>query len=187
MPAKILTAYAPGGEYRPEHVDRLRAQCAEHAPGVPFVCVTSKWPGWWCKIDTLRVEGPVLYMDLDTSIVGGIAPLLNAAAQHRFIALKNPYPEPSLFGSGLMGWNGDMSHVYARFAQDPQTHMARCKTKKRWGDQGFISEDEPDPVFWQDLCPNQIVSWKVDCAEGVPKKARVIYFHGKPRPWDIGM
>lgn len=138
-------------------------------------------------METLLNEGPVLYMDLDTSVVGDIKPLLHAVTQHRFIALRNPYKTPSLFGSGVMGWGGDMSHVHKRFAQDPGTHMARCKTQKLWGDQGFIAEDEPNPVFWQDICPDQIVSWKVDCKEGVPPDTRVIYFHGKPRPWDIGM
>lgn len=192
MSARILTVFREGGDYRPEHVERLRRQCAVHAPGTPFTCLQGPllehdWPGWWSKIHVLREPGPVLYMDLDTAIVGCLTPLLAAAPQHRFIALRNPLPTPSRFGSGLMAWSGDMGHVYARFAKDPAHHMRRCTTRFLWGDQGFISETETPNALWQDLLPGQIVSWKVDCKGGVPSDARVVYFHGTPRPWDVGM
>jgi hypothetical protein len=133
------------------------------------------------------LPGPILYIDLDTTIRGDITPLLDAVEQHDFIALRNPYPTPSRFGSGLMGWRGDMSHVYTRFASDPEFHIKRCTTQALWGDQGFIAEDVPNPVLWQDLFPGEIVSWKAECKTGVPEQARVVYFHGEPRPWAVGM
>ena len=37
---KIVTVLRSGGEYRPEHVGRLQEQCAEHAPGIPFFCLS---------------------------------------------------------------------------------------------------------------------------------------------------
>jgi hypothetical protein len=190
MPARILTVFRESRDYRPEHVERIRAQCARYAPDTEFLCLRDEllpenWPGWWCKLSLFTLPGPILYMDLDTVIVGDLAPLLEAATQHRFIALRNPLPTPSRFGSGLMAWSGDMSHIYRRFADDPWHHMARCTTQKLWGDQGFIAEDEPNPVFWQDLFPGEILSWKVDCKAGVPDEARVVYFHGTPRPWDV--
>lgn len=192
MPARILTVFREGGDYRPEHVERLRQQCAQHAPGTEFVCLQGdllfeKWPGWWAKMSLFRYAGPILYFDLDTSIVGSLAPLLEAAQKNRFVALRNPLSTPSRFGSGIMAWSGDMSHVYHRFRRNPEEHMHRCTTQALWGDQGFIAETEVPDAHWQDLLPGQIVSWKVDCKQGVPKQARVVYFHGKPRPWDIGM
>lgn len=192
MPARILTVFREGGDFKSEHVERLRQQCAHYAPDTPFTCLQGPlllhdWPKWWPKLEMFRQPGPVLYMDLDTAIVGDLTPLLEAAEQHRFIALKNPLPTPSKFGSGLMAWSGDMQHVYARFAQDPARHMRRCTTLELWGDQGFIAETETPDVYWQDLFPDQIVSWKVDCKQGVPKDARVVYFHGNPRPWQVGM
>lgn len=191
-PTLILTVLRSGGEYALEHVERLRGQCAQATPHARFFCLHDenmhhKWPGWWAKIEMFRLPGPVLYMDLDTSVVGDLTPLLDAALEHDFIALRNPLPTPSRFGSGLMAWRGDMSHVYARFRQDPDMHMRRCTTQKLWGDQGFLSEDHPDPALWQDLFPSQVLSWKVECRQGIPATARVVYFHGKPRPWDIGM
>jgi len=195
MSATILTVLRSGGEYTPAHVERLYRQCAAY----PFLCLSDvelpvphyrmlhDWPGWFSKLEMFRLQGPILYMDLDTAVTGDLNPLLDAVRQHDFIALRNPLDTPSRFGSGLMGWRDNLNHVYRRFAQAPDYHARRCTTPQVWGDQGFIAEDEPHPVFWQDMFPGQILSWKVDCKEGVPPEARVVYFHGQPRPWDVGM
>lgn len=196
MQPQIVTVLKTGGDFKPEHVERLRRQCEVHTPGVPFVCLTDSdlpygtplphaWPGWWSKLNLLSLTGPILYLDLDTTIVGDLTPLLDATTRHNFIALRNPYDTPSRFGSGLMGWRGSMRHVYERFTQDPEHHMMRCKTPQLWGDQGFIAETETPSAYWQDLFPGQIVSWKVDCKQGVPADARIVFFHGQPRPWDV--
>ena len=86
-----------------------------------------------------------------------------------------------------MAWAGSMAHIYDRFREAPTTHMRRCTTARLWGDQGFIAETETPAALWQDILPGQIVSWKADCKQGVPKEARVVYFHGNPRPWTVGM
>lgn len=196
MQPQIVTVLKTGGDFKPEHVERLRQQCAAHAPGALFTCLTDSdlsggapllhtWPGWWSKINVLALQGPLLYLDLDTTIVGDLTPLLDAAARHDFIALRNPYDTPSRFGSGLMGWRGSMRHVYERFTQDPEHHMMRCRTPRLWGDQGFIAETETPSAYWQDLFPGQIVSWKVDCKRGAPPDARIVFFHGPPRPWEV--
>lgn len=172
-------------------MERLRAQCAIHAPGVPFECLDDAslqhdWPGWWAKMEMFRLSGPVLYMDLDTSVIGDLSPLLGAVQCHDFIALRDFNPRMREMGSGLMGWSGDMSRLYRAFAEDPEAHMARCRTAKAWGDQGFIEPLTVGRTHWQDILPGAVVSWKKHCAGGVPSDARVICFHGKPRPWDVG-
>lgn len=198
MQPTILTVLRSGGVFRPEHVVRLQNQCARHAPDVPFFCLTDvdlpcgvhmthRWPGWWAKMNLFQIEGPVLYMDLDTSVTGDLGPLLASVQRERFIALRNPLPTPSKFGSGLMAWSGDMKHVHERFLSSPEMHMRRCSTPRLWGDQGFLSETETPSAYWQDLFPGEVLSWKVDCTAGVPAEARIVYFHGEPRPWEIGM
>lgn len=187
----ILTVLRSGGEYRVEHADRLRQQCAVFAPGVPFRCLTegdglvSDWPGWWAKIEAFRVPGPVLYTDLDTTVRAPLAPLLAAAEQHDFIALRDFNPGQRQMGSGLMAWRGDMSHLVREFERDPAEHMARCTVPRWWGDQGFIEPLTPGRAYWQDVLPGAVVSFKKHCAAGVPAGARVVCFHGKPRPWDL--
>jgi hypothetical protein len=183
--SKIITVLRGGGEYTEEHVERLRKQCR----GYPFEVLDDSrmlhgFPGWWAKIELFRFKGPYLYMDLDTMIVGPLDDLLAAAEKHEFIALRDFY-KPTQMGSGLMAWNGDMSRIYDRFLEHPEKHMVRCKTPARWGDQGFISDcDLGSVAYWQDVLPSQVVSWKRD---GVTADANVVCFHGKPRPWDVGL
>lgn len=198
MQPVVLTVLRSGGEYTTAHVDRLREQLKQHAPKVPLICLsdvptvvpryalTMGWPGWWSKIELFKVTGPVLYMDLDTSIVGPIDDLLDAVTRHEFIALRDFNAPSREMGSGLMGWSGDMRRIYDEFAIDPAGHMARCRTSRHWGDQGFIEPLTPTRAYWQTLLPGQVVSWKKHCRGGIPAGARVVCFHGKPRPWDVG-
>lgn len=194
----ILTVLRSGGDFEPAHVQRLADQCRKFSPGSRFLCLSDMeitgvetkpllngWPGWWCKINCLNVPGPVLYMDLDTTVCGDLAPLLAAAQKHRFIALRDFNPSQRDIGSGLMGWGGDISFLFEEFARDPEGHMAQCKTRQWFGDQGFIDRYVGKREYWQSLVPGSVVSFKKHCGNGTPSGARVICFHGKPRPWDV--
>lgn len=198
MHPAILTVLRSGGEYRPEHVLRLRDQCARHAPDTPFVCLSDidvpgvrvrqlahGWPGWWSKIEAFGVPGPVLYMDLDTTVRGDLSPLLAAACLHPFIALRDFNPDQREMGSGLMAWSGDMRRILAAFLADPDGHMARCRTSRHWGDQGFVEPLTPGRAYWQEVIPGMVASWKMQCRDGVPSDARIVCFHGQPRPWHV--
>lgn len=197
---KIVTVLKRGGDFKPEHVERLRDQCKRFASDVPFHCLTdhpsvpNRWllndgfPAWWSKMELFRIEGPVLYMDLDTTVVDDLSPLLSAAFDHSFVAIRDflGYPKTRTIGSGLMAWNGWNGEIYDAFARAPLAHMARCSTSRLWGDQGFIEPFIIDRVkFWQDVTPEAVVSFKKHCRDGVPEGARVVCHHGKPRPWEI--
>ena len=194
MHARVLTVLRSGGEYKPEHVERLAAQVEEYNPGVEFACLSDvptpgwikaqhDWPGWWCKIEAFRLAGPVLYMDLDTTIVGDLTPLLRVS--ERFTVLRDfNYPQRDM-GSGIMAWRGDMGALYRLFAQNPRLHIAENSSPRWWGDQGFIERNTSVRAYWQDVAPGAVVSWKKHCRNGVPKDARVVAFHGKPRPWEV--
>lgn len=188
----ILTVLRESEEYNRDRVNRLARQCDRYAPGVPFLCLDHTtlmhdWPTWWCKIECFLIKGPVLFMDLDTHIVGSLAPLLEVVQHHPFVALRDFNAKRNEMGSGLMSWNGDVSKVYHEFLRDPEGNMMACTTRERWGDQGFIDKVMPDRVYWQDIVPGAVVSWKKHCRGGIPPEARVVCFHGKPKPWDIGL
>ncbi|KRS17530.1 hypothetical protein [Roseovarius indicus] len=189
-----MTVLRSGGEYEECHVDRLREQCEKHAPDTEFVCLSDiggtallhDWPGWWAKIEVFRFQGPILFVDLDTTIRGDLRPILDAAACHEFIALEDFNPRLRKMGSGLMAWGGSMSHIYETFCANPDAHMAKCTTRRHFGDQGFIEPLTEGRTYWQDILPGSVVSWKKHCKSGVPDDAKIVCFHGKPRPWDVG-
>src|SRR5688500_11550572 len=94
-----------GGEYTVAHVERLRDQVHRHAPpGTAFACVSDDkevigicnfaiklsegWPGWWAKIAALRIPGPVLYLDLDVTLIRDMTPLIEIAQTRHFVMIR---------------------------------------------------------------------------------------------------
>jgi len=140
-------------------------------------------PYWWNKLylfsNELPVEGRVLYIDLDTVIVGDITHI--ARCKEKFVMLQDVY-HPERRGSGLMAWDtsNDYSVLWEKY--HPQ---AQAIHERFWphGDQVWIQQHLPvNPSLWQELYKNQILSLKVECVKqsSKPKDARIIFYHGKP-------
>lgn len=155
------------------------------------------WPGWWMKMNLFHPQmeafGPrTLYCDLDTVLVGDISPLREV--KHPTV-LMDFYRKGLGIGSGLMMitpqvratiWSGWMSGK-------PERWMAEL-SPRGLGDQVVLEECEKyhKRTFfqrWQDILPGQILSYKADMVQrgmyAPPFGARVICFHGKPRPWEL--
>jgi hypothetical protein len=197
-----------GGDYKAEHVLALRRGVMRHL-SVPhrFVCLSDRdlpcetvrlrhgWPGWWSKIELFRpglFDGPALYFDLDTIVVG---PLEGLGDGHRFTMLEN-FWDPKKIGSGMMAWSVPLTEIYEAFARDSAQVMRAYTTSDKWGDQAFIlRHTRTAPEMWQRKYPGKIVSYKFHCRQNLPPKsnvagtaivppgASVICFHGQPRPW----
>lgn len=196
---KIVTVLRSGGDFAPNHVWGLAAQLENAMGAADFVCLSDEpavpgyrplrhnWPGWWSKMEVFRLRGPCLYMDLDTVVIGDLGPILEVARREWFTVLRDFNPQQRELGTGLMAWSGDLSIVYRRFLKDPAGHMAANSNPRHWGDQGFI-ERQPEPrAYWQEHVPRMVVSWKKHCMGGrIPAGARVVCFHGEPRPWAVG-
>jgi hypothetical protein len=185
--------------YEQKHVRWLRDQVAKFAPeGTPFVCLsdvaidgvdtiplTMNWDGWWSKIEMFRHDlGPVMYMDLDTVIVGPLEDLM--AHSHEFTAWNSPGKAHSL-NSSVMAWQGSRPDIYEKFAADPERWMAECKNNRCWGDQGFIAKAIGDQwQSWQALFPGAVGSYKNTWnRRRPPESARIVCFHGKPKPYEV--
>jgi hypothetical protein len=189
-----------GGDYKPSHVLALRDGVARNLT-LPhsFVCLSDMkvscetipllrgWPGWFSKLELFRpgiFEGPVVYWDLDTIIVGSLDPI---ALGHKFTVLEN-FWRPDRIGSGMMAWDCDLSKIYTDFLGNPDRFISLYRTPEKWGDQAFIKDHTPvRPELWQRKFPGKVVSYKIHCRDKgrVPDGASVICHHGQPRPWHV--
>jgi hypothetical protein len=181
-----------GKEYRPEHVQWLARQvpglvCVteDDVHGVPTVKPTGEWPGWWSKMnifDPALIPGDLMYFDLDTVVRCDPAEL----EQIGTTAMLSDFKRLDLPASGLMYISqGDKAKVWEEWNRDPVGHMARCTTREKWGDQGFLAE-VLKPVRWQDVMPGAVRSYNFDVKRAGLQGCKVVCFHGQPRPWDSG-
>lgn len=183
IPACVLRS---GGDFGPEHVQWLARQvpglvCLSDVPvpGVDWRPLQYDWPGWWAKMEMFgpALDGDVLMIDLDT-VVRELP-----AVPARTTVLQD-FTEPGIIGSGLMYVTAeDRARVWDAWTVDPGGHMASCTRWPRWGDQGFLMDHLADVARWQDSEP--VYSYKVHCRSGMPADAKVVCFHGKPRPWAV--
>jgi len=153
-----------------------------------------RWPGWWSKIDLFNLEGPVLYFDLDTIVLGDIAQLaraVEALPSGRMMMLRGFYRQDRC--SGILGWTGNWRWLVDDFLAAeliPSSARPGWTVKDRGGrchgDQEWIAARMTDVVFAQDLAPG-IVSYKVDVrpSGALPKGTTIVCFHGQPKPRDV--
>lgn len=188
-------------EFKPAHVVALQDQvnlwaqfdaefeCLSDVkiPGVKTLPLKHGYPGWWAKMELFRPDfpGDFLFMDLDTVIVG---PLDDILAVRKLTLLRDFYRDGKRLKEGL---GGGLCYIpeneRAAMWDFWQTNPALNQRLYARGDQHLFERlwlQKADR--WQDVVPGQVVSYKVHCAKGVPPDARVVCFHGKPRPWEVG-
>ncbi|MGB0792858.1 MAG: hypothetical protein ACPGTR_04875 [Opitutales bacterium] len=201
---KIITVLKTGGEFKERHVLALRDSCNKFAPGCEFVCLTDielqcntiqlehGWPGWWSKMELFKLEGPILYIDLDTIITGDLSALVAKLIGEKFCILRDvckgnvnhkAFIDEKKMGSGIMFWKSDMRFLYDDFLKKSVEYMAKFR-----GDQDYIESImwDLDVTYLQDLT-DSVVSFKIDLDHGRnydPAIHRIVFFHGRPRPWE---
>jgi len=184
-----VTVLRSGGEYTSQHVQWLARQVSGlvclsdvEVDGVPTVRLRRNFPKWWAKMNLFSdcIDGDVLFFDLDTVVLGDINPF-NVG---KTTALRDFY-RSHLLGSGLMYIaQADKKPIWDAFCKNPELHMAKHARFPLIGDQGFLN-GRLDAQRWQDVLPGAVVSYKAHCQDGVPQRAKVVCFHGKPRPWNV--
>lgn len=168
-----------GGEY----VSRLYRGVRRHlsAPH-SFHVLTEKdipegCPGWWAKLamfQPARFKGRCLYFDLDTVIVGDLGDLAGYCGA--FAGIDDFY-QPERLQSGVMAWQaGAADHVWTKWEEAGKPSFSP-RGDARWIEFQMLYADR-----LQTIVPDQIVSFKAHCGDGIPKGARVVCFHGLPRP-----
>jgi hypothetical protein len=128
-------------------------------------------------------SGPTWYLDLDTLVVDDISDLLSYRGE--FAILRDFYRLRKAMQSAVMAWTPGphTDALYERFVTEPDAWMRRLRSDQDYIERIFAGEGfEPDRL--QDLHPDQFVSLKVHARAGCPPGARLVCFHGTPRPND---
>jgi hypothetical protein len=152
--------------------------------GIRDIALVGRFPGWWAKLELFRpdvFDRPVLYLDLDTLVVGDLAELI--APRQRLTMLADFYREANRAGrprfgeSGVMGWTPgpETEAIWRAFVADPKGARAAHR-----GDGSFIRANAGHD-YWQDVLPGQIVSYKIHARVGPPEGARLVCGHGRPK------
>jgi len=207
---KIFLVLRTGGEYDYKYVNNIAEAIKKNTSiDTNIVCLTNDpsgisnkyvdeivlfnhdWPKWWGKVELFRPDlhedndTPKFFFDLDTFVVDNIDEYLSRKSL-KFSGLQDFYNLES-FASGLLYWKNPMTEIYEMFKSNPNRFM---KLYEVGGDQSYISQQFHHPKeFLQDSYPKQIVSYKVHCKVGgdiiLPKDAKIVCFHGKPKPHTI--
>lgn len=132
-----------------------------------------------------RIEGDILYSDLDAAVVGDLTDI----ATRKNITLLRDFYRPGRLQSGLMYLPAAArAETWSRF-HEQHIHIYA-------GDGQFMDSIWRDRAdTWQDELPGQVVSYKCHVMADnkkpgkhigtgtVPKNARLVCYHGNPRPW----
>lgn len=190
-----------GELYGPDYVNKLadmvRRNIAEGTPG-KFICFTDNkdgidpsiecrslpvgLKGWWNKLYLFKEgqfdEGDkILYIDLDTIILNSLDDII--AYEGDFAILRDFY-RPDGYQSAFMVWKaGFGAEIWKEFVRK---EIRYCEMNFPGGDQQFIEKMVSDADILQNLYPNSFVSYKAHCRPMFPRGARVVIFHGNPRP-----
>ena len=163
-----------------DYVSHLLAGVARNFDGKCKFHVLRDGPvNWWAKLQMFEPgrfpKGErCVYFDLDTIITGPLDDLM--AYDGPFAALRDVW-QPGQMGSGIMSWTaGECDHVWTEWVK------AGKPTDDPHGDQAWIGKHMPMAIRLQDIIPGQLVSFKAQCRDGVPDGARVVFYHGLPRP-----
>jgi SAM-dependent methyltransferase len=202
----ILCVLKSGGDFDVDYVRKLKNMIARNTT-IPykFICLTDididpelcnsiklkhDYDRWWSKIEMFRhglvKSERIIYFDLDSVILSNIDDIL--MTNYGFVALK-PWnalnSRLGLYASGMMAWKngGSYSFIYNQFKQDYMEKYSR-------GDQEYISctmkKEKKDVIFFQDISKG-IYSYKRNCKNGLPIDARIVCFHGRPRPHNVSI
>jgi SAM-dependent methyltransferase len=197
-----------GGDYDEQYVHKLMNALERHvtvpyqfvcltdmeileganAAGVKVIVLEDGFQGWWAKVELFKPKifntKYTVYFDLDTIILGNIDDMFHT--EFDFHALR-PWNKGNqrrgIFASGMMAWeNDEYSFLYAALNE---TEISEAGSG---GDQRYLSKilsgngHAYSPL--QESIPG-IYSYKRNCQHKMPPDARIVCFHGRPRPHEM--
>lgn len=211
----LVACVRTGGRYPPHYVFRLRDMVAKHLKrSHRFVCFTDRMgdlegtgvaavdietlrlKSWWGKMALFardwREDQRVLYFDLDTVIIGDLAPLADLSLDfgicENFTRLSGNVEWPCSYGSCVMTFGPSFDgELFARFWKDRFALMDRAG---KFGDQKTIEELMPDASLLQRHLPAGFFLGYRNLPKHrarPPKNCSVVIFAGGSKPHNCGV
>lgn len=194
-----------GTKYGPEYVERLAAGVARHYQGPHrFVSLTDQpdkiagvcnfdiaptgLKGWWGKMALFdfadRIGERIVYLDLDTVIVGDLSPLaalnVDFGICGSFTRAAGNLSWPCRYGSCVMTISpGAGRRIWADFRSDPGRFITEAGT---YGDQHAIERLEPFGTILQEVLPPGFFLGYRDLGDSKPAGCSLVIFAGKSKP-----
>jgi hypothetical protein len=127
------------------------------------------------------LSGRVILMDLDIIITGDITEICEQ--KEKFITCRGAFTDK--IGGSLTSFPAGAWHNILWKPLKNKTEIIEKNTNgsERKYYQMILADREV--CFWEDLLPGQVLSYKRDCRDGVPKGAKIVRFHGNPRPHEV--
>lgn len=154
-----------------------------------FVCITEgDLPGWWNKVRLFdgRARARNLWLDLDTVITGSLDTLV---APCDVLRIAKNWAQSGYGGcqSSVMYWEGDTGRVISDTFDPAIAHWPPISQPGiLWGDQEWITQLRDEKrVAVEYFHADDVVSYKYHCKTGLPNGAKVVVFHGKPKPGEV--
>lgn len=197
-----------GPMYGAEYVNILHDMVQRNLPlgqAGRFVCITDDPAGldsgietmalpwdlerWWGKLWMFKrglfADGSrMIFMDLDTCIVGGLDQIIQYSGP--FATLRD-FVHSDRLGPAIIAWEagGEASRIWDEWE-------AAGKPRNPGGDLWWINQidggkfaENADKL--QDLFPGQFCSFKLHAQPVFPMGVKVVCFHGEPRPHNCGV
>ena len=208
----IVACVWTGTKYQAEYVHRLHRAVMRHLP-IPhrFVCLTDRardlrgtgiecvhadYPGWWAKMELFKPEWRegerVVFLDLDTVIVGDLSPLAEVESEFAICDcfLKRLGVEtkwPCRYGSCVMVLGETLGgDVWRDFEADSDDLM---QSAGRHGDQQVIEWLHPLADILQDILPGFFLHYRElpEHPGYPPEGASLVIFGGSQKPTNCRM
>lgn len=151
---------------------------------VECIPLEKNWPGWWSVVELFRLTGPTIVTGLDTLIIDCIDRLGELALTCPVDDFYMTIPQPKAIQrgekwcSGMMIWNGDWSWLYDQFKI---SDIQRFKKEQRYTTHQLTKNKINVRLLQNEF--DGFYSYKNDVMNRkIPEDAKVIAFHGHPRP-----
>lgn len=120
-------------------------------------------------VEPFALNVPLIFVGLDTIVVGNVDKLARWCLQNRGkLALpKHPYEPWSI--NGVVLWGGGNPAIFGNWAGENDMDWMRSFEHQRI----------------DDLFPRKVVSYKAHVTRHGLHKARIVYFHGQPKPPEL--